>query len=91
LLGYAFAIPAYSKYDLDPWQFERHKNLAYAVGFRSANSHRMFEKPREKSENHPEMTDRRKLNHSLYLLKSMEEYRQEYRKGMSLSHTLEDS
>jgi len=25
------------------------------------------------------------------LLKSMEEYRQEYGKGMSLSHTLEDS
>jgi len=32
-----------------------------------------------------------KLNDSNNLLKSMEEYRQEYGKGMSLSHTLEDS
>jgi len=37
------------------------------------------------------MTERRKLNGSLNLLKSMEEYRQEYGKGMTVSHTLEDS
>jgi len=32
-----------------------------------------------------------KLNTHHKLLKSMEEYRQEYGKSMSLSHTLEDS
>ena len=37
------------------------------------------------------MTDHRKLNDNPNLLKSMEEYRQEYGKGMTVSHTLEDS
>jgi hypothetical protein len=51
----------------------------------------MFENLCAKSENHPKMNDRHKLNGGPNLLKSMEEYRQEYGKGMSLSHTLEDS
>jgi hypothetical protein len=51
----------------------------------------MFEKPRAKSENHPEMSECHKLSDSNNLLKSMEEYRQEYGKGMTVSHTLEDS
>ena len=51
----------------------------------------MFEKPRAKSESHPKMTERLNLNDCPKLLKSMEEYRQEYGKGMTVSHTLEDS
>jgi hypothetical protein len=51
----------------------------------------MSEKACAKSDNHPKMTERRKLNDSANLLKSMEEYRQEYGKGMTVSHTLEDS
>jgi len=51
----------------------------------------MFEKPYAKSKIHPKMTDHRKLNDNHKLLKGMEEYRQEYGKGMTVSHTLEDS
>jgi len=80
LLGYAFAIPAYCKYDFDLWQFERHKT-----------SHNVFENTCAKSKNHPKTNVCHNTNAGPNLLKSMEEYRQEFGKGMSLSHTLEDS
>jgi len=51
----------------------------------------VFKKHCAKSENHSKMTKHHKLNGGLILLKSMEEYRQEYGKGMTVSHTLEDS
>jgi len=47
--------------------------------------------PCAKSKNHPKMNECHKLNAHPDLLKSMEEYRQEYGKGMTVSHTLEDS
>jgi len=53
--------------------------------------HSMFEKPRAKSKINPKTSECHKLNDSPHLLKSMEEYRQEYGKGMTVSHTLEDS
>ena len=55
--------------------------------------HSVFEETRVKhsGKSQPNRECRRKLNDSPKLLKSMEEYRQEYGKGMSLSHTLEDS
>jgi len=51
----------------------------------------MFEKPRAKSKINPKTRECHKLSDSNNLLKSMEEYRQEYGKGMTVSHTLEDS
>jgi len=67
------------------------KTHTLEVGSWSTDPRSVFINTCAKSKNHPKMTERRKLNGSLNLLKSMEEYRQEYGKGMTVSHTLEDS